>query len=247
MDVSGVSVDEPITRTIYRKEIDNADGSGVDVYEADSLEELVDKLATGKANANKKIRELNTRVKAETVQTAQEQADAEYIIGEKLKKNPKATVKELVAETLREQADALARSNKVQSDFVNTHPDYAPVEANGNKLVAWIRTNGYTEFTQDNLEKAYQDLKQSGLLKLKSADASAATTANTEVTERTVQPAVDASQQRSQKKSSGISARSGVSAVANRTSGPSEDELYKMPLDQLRALADQQMAAAANQ
>ena len=77
------------TATIYRKEIDNGNGS-VDVYEADSLEELVEKLAMGKLNANKKIQEFIAEKKASGVKEAQISADEEYVIGERLKKKPKA-------------------------------------------------------------------------------------------------------------------------------------------------------------
>src|SRR5690348_12024093 len=46
-------------KIIYQREIDLGDGSGVQVFRADSLEELVDKLAEAQRNATRKIRELN--------------------------------------------------------------------------------------------------------------------------------------------------------------------------------------------
>ena len=230
------------SRTIYRKEIDNADGSGVDVYEADTLEELVDKIAEGKKNANKKIRELNLKVKAETVKVQQTTEDEEFLISEKLKKNPKQTMKEIAAEVLREQADATARSQAVQNQFVATHPDYVANPANGEKLVAWHKTHGYTEFTTEGLEKAYQDLKKSGLLVLKTEEAGDATDVDDTATQRTAEPKSEATQQRSQKKSSTISTRNRPT-VANKVEQFSEDEAYALPLEEVRKRADAQLAA----
>src|SRR6266705_5063177 len=45
----------------FVREIDLKDGSGVQKFEADSWEGLVDKLATAQENATKKIRELSAR------------------------------------------------------------------------------------------------------------------------------------------------------------------------------------------
>src|SRR5690348_17341391 len=43
--------------TKFRREIDLGDGSGKQVFEADSAEELIDKLTTAQENATRKIRE----------------------------------------------------------------------------------------------------------------------------------------------------------------------------------------------
>lgn len=46
----------------FRREIDLGDGSGKQVYEADSNEELIDKIADAQANATRKIREQNHEI-----------------------------------------------------------------------------------------------------------------------------------------------------------------------------------------
>jgi len=231
--------------TIYRKEIDNADGSGVDVYEAESLEELVDKIAEGKKNANKKIRELNAQVKAKAAAEQQTEEDVEYVVAEKLKKNPKQTIKEVVTETIAEQQEAIARSNRVQEHFVATHPDYKKVPENGQKITDWVKLHGYTEFTLDNLEKAYQDLKKSGLLILEAAGADDATDVDTTTQQRTAEEVENTTQQRSQRGST-ISSSRRVSTSRVNTQ-PTEDEAYTMPLDKLKALADKQLASRFSQ
>lgn len=234
--------EEKLDRHIYRKEIDSGDGSGVDVYEADSLEELVDKIAEGKRNANKKIRELAQKVKVEDTRTEQQKADDEYVISQRMAKEPSKTVKEIVQQVLEERIAQTQRSEKVQSDFVTTHLDYVRTPANGEKLAKWCQTHGYQEFTAENLEKAYQDLKANGLLVLKAEGAGGDTEAKGEDTVRTEQPKPEATQTRSPKRSSTISSRSSATPV--RSTEPTEDEAYKMPLDKLRALANQQLAAA---
>jgi hypothetical protein len=228
------------SRTIYRKEIDNADGSGVDVYEADSLEELVDKIAEGKRNANKKIRELNQRVKVEDTRTEQQKADDDYVVAQRLQKEPKKTVKEIVAEVISEREAAAQRSTDAQARFVATHPDFIPGESNGKRMVSWLKTQGHSEITYDGLEKAYQDLKSSGLLELKSEEANGATDTEVEATERTVQSPAEVTQQPSRKKASTISTRARTNAPVKTQ--PSEDEAYAMPLEQLRELANKQLS-----
>src|SRR5581483_2684932 len=50
--------DEP-DEVIYERKIDLGDGSGVQIFRAASLEDLVDKLAKAQENATRKIREQN--------------------------------------------------------------------------------------------------------------------------------------------------------------------------------------------
>jgi len=234
---------EPTT-TIFRKEIENGNGS-VDVYEADSLEELVEKLATAKLNANKKIQEFISEKKASAAQTQQVSADDEYVIGEKLKKNPKATMKEVVAEVIEEratqQAELAARIKDAQEHFVSTHPDYIPNPENGNRLIAWLKANGL-QITRDGLEKGYQDLKSSRLLELKTEGAGGATEAKDGTTQQTAETQSDATQQRSSKKGSTVSVRNGSRTTAAPNTQPSEDDLYSMPIEKLKDLANKQLA-----
>jgi hypothetical protein len=235
-------VEEPAT-TIYRREIDNGNGS-VDVYEAESLEELVEKLAVGKLNANKKIQEFIAEKRASVAQNEQVETDTEFMIAEKLKAKPKSTIKDVVVEVLSERESAIARSNAAQSRFVQTHPDYVADPENGNRLAAWLQTHGHAEITVEGLEKGYQDLKKSGLLKIKPVGAGDATEVNAATTQRTVEPAADATQQRSQRRGSSLSTRSGSRTTAVADTQPTEDEAYKMPLEKLRELANKQLADA---
>ncbi|MFZ1973845.1 MAG: hypothetical protein WAU89_13425 [Candidatus Acidiferrales bacterium] len=239
-----VADDEPTT-TIYRKEIDNGNGS-IDVYEAESLEELVEKLAAGKLNANKKIQEFIAENKARGAKETQISKDDEYLVQQKLKENPKSTIKEVVAEVIQERLDADARSKAAQERFVTTHADYIANPENGNRLVAWLQSHGHAEITTDGLEKAYQDLKRSGLLALKPAGAGDVADDATADKNQTGSADASTTQQRSPKKGSTVSIRSGHRATTNVNTQPTEDEAYKMPLEELRKLADAQLAKAHN-
>lgn len=232
--------DEP-AQTIYRKEIDLGDGSGVQVFEGDTLEELVDKLADAQKHATKKIRELNAKVKTETVRTAQEIADDEYVIAERLKKEPRKTMKEVVSEVIEEREAKVREGFAAQERFVATHPDFIPNPENAGRLTAWLQSHGHKEMTYDGLEKAYQDLKASGLLKLKAEGSEEATDTKGKETQRIVEPEQEVTQPRSQKKGSTIPTRSRT-PVTPANAQPSEDEAYAMPLEKLRELANKQLA-----
>jgi hypothetical protein len=231
--------DEP-QQTIYRKEIINEDGQ-VEVFEAQSLEELVDKIAEGKRNLKAHLKTVLAEKHELETKTKQATEDDEYVIQERLKKEPKKVIKELLAEERAAEAEALRKSNDAQNRFVATHPDFIPNPENGGRLVAWLQSHGHAEITYDGLEKAYQDLKKSGLLVLKAEGSEEATEAEPKETQRIVEPKVDATQPRSQKKGSTIPTRSRTPVTPTNTQ-PSEDEAYAMPLEKLRELANKQLS-----
>lgn len=224
---------------VFRKVIENEDGS-TDVYEAATLEDLVDKIAEGKRNANKQIKTLISERRVEDTRTAQQKADDEYVVAERLKKEPKKTVEEIVSQVLEERTAREQRSQAVQSRFVNTHPEYLVSPENGTRLVAEFRrvNPDANEFTSEGLEKAYLNLKRDGLIALKK-EADGATEANTKENPPTEETKVEAAQPRSPR-SSTISTRS--SARTPVKTEPTEDEAYSMPLDKLRDLANRQLA-----
>jgi len=255
MDVTGIPEEEPEVH-IARQEIDNGDGSGVDVYEAEGATEveayknLAAKIAEGKANANKKIRELNNQVKTQTKDEKQSQADLEYIIQQRLKTEPAKAIREIIAEEMTKNAKAevdrktaeqaaINRSLATQQSFVDSHADYVGNAKNGNLMRDWVLARGHKEFTTDNLNKAYDALKSDGLLELKNAQADDATEATKLETERTAQAQRDATQQRSQRRGSTITSGRTPAKVSTL---PSEDEAYKLPMEELIKLANTQLA-----
>src|SRR6266704_5157746 len=73
--------DEPV---LYRREIDLGDGSGTQVFEGETLEELVDKLADAQKHATRKIRDLNRQAKEVAAPPAPKPLtpDEEYLVSQ---------------------------------------------------------------------------------------------------------------------------------------------------------------------
>lgn len=239
--------EEEPAQIIYRREIDLGDGSGVQVFQADTLEQLVDKLAEAQKNATRKIRELNQASKPATQKPRQLSSDEEFIIGQELMSKPTAAFAKLFESQVGVPIEAFKTSwervqafeqaqaeQQAQNDFVAAHPEYLPNVNNGKRFLKYLQTFNMT-LTLENLEKAYQELKSSGLLEVKPDSGS-----NTDATEvnqdtsRIVTPARTEVVQRT-RASSGLSTRRGIVQRVNNE--PSEDELENMPLDKLRELA----------
>jgi hypothetical protein len=246
---------------IYKREIDLGDGSGVQVFygkgatKEEALVALADKLADAQKNATKAINEFRRKhpQQPEKPKAKQWPPEEELILTQEFQTKPAEAFKKIYKEifgesvedaqlTLQQAKEAVAqqRSLAVQQNFVTTHPDYIGDPSNGEKIRSWVQAHGYSEFTEDNLEKAYQDLKKSGLLKLKSAGADDATETEVADKKRIASSGTDVTQQRSPKKGSTIKAGGRTAPVAK--TGPTKDELYSMPLEKLRELADSQPA-----
>src|SRR5437868_2462551 len=71
---------------VFSRTIDLGDGSGVQVFEAPTLEELVDKLAKAQENATRKIRELAAKVKIEPAPETKSKLspDEEFVLGQEM-------------------------------------------------------------------------------------------------------------------------------------------------------------------
>jgi glucan-binding YG repeat protein len=258
-EIEAEMVDEEPEKHIARQEIDNGDGSGVDVYEAEGTTELeayknlAAKIADGKANANKKIRELSTKVKTQTAEEKQAEVDTEYVLQQRMKTEPAKVVADLVAAEVTkiskaesdrktQEAAAIERSKAVQQNFVDEHPDYVANQRNARVMTDWVKAREYKEFTTENLTKAYEALKADGLLALKDASqADDATEVKGEATQRTAVTPVEATQQRSQRRGSTIT--TGRATAPKVSVAPTEDEAYSLPMDKLKELANRQLQA----
>lgn len=242
-DGDAAVVEDPPETKVYRKEIVNDDGH-VEVYEADSLEDLVNRISDGKRNANTQLAKIIAERKAQEAKVTQTTEDEEYVTKKNLETKPKQTVAQIVREELEATAVRNQRSLDVQSRFVNTHPLYVadPKNGNGERLVAeFQRLNpSATEFTSEGLEKAYSSLAKSGLLVLKTEGADDATNAAAAATQRTVETDANAAQQRSPRGSGIRTINRPAAPVTNQA--PTMDEAYSMPLEKLRELANTQLS-----
>ena len=256
---------------VFRREIDLGDGTGIQIFEgrgATELEAMVDlnnKLVVAQENATREPRNIQKKHPKEPEPPKEKEIspDLEYVFAEQFKTKPseafKAMFKELtgmdIAEfktaqaaqkAAREAAESQQKSLDIQREFVAAHPDYVQIVENGNKIRDWVQEHNYNEFTPVNLEKAFEDLSARGLLTLKTDEASVPTKTKVEPVvpapariEQTVTKAAEVTPVRSPKKASSISSRSAAPVVKTELT---EDDLYKMPLEKLKGLAEQQLA-----
>lgn len=214
---------DPAPQT-FRREIDLGDGSGKQVFEADSADGLVDKLAEAQRNATIKIRELSKAAKPV---------------------EPPKPVKD--TRTVEERLEAIERDREwteLTTEWVNETPDFEANKTNGERMLKYMRLEGIPN-TKDGLQKAFAELVESGLLKPKVANQGAGDPADPgddpADTSRIVKPEVvaPAATVTPRKTASGLSNRRGIAGRVASAATPTEEELETMPMDKLRELAQQ--------
>jgi hypothetical protein len=262
--------DEP-EEYIFRREIDLGDGTGVQVFEGrgetelDAIKELNDKLVSAQENATRELRNIQKKHPKETTPVAEPaiSEDLEYVFKQQFEKKPseafKSMFKELTGMDIgefktwqaaeRAAGEARAAQEKslgIQREFVSAHPEYITSEENGNQIRDWVQSHNYNDFTPDNLEKAFEDLSERGLLKLKTDEASAPTKTEvktevqaTRIEKPETEVVTEVPPVRSPKKASTVSSKGSPAPVIKTE--PTEDEAYTMPLEQLKALAEKQL------
>lgn len=239
---------EEVDEVVYRRVIDLGDGSGVQVFEAPSAEELIEKLATAQENATRKIRELSQAKQTPAEQPKERTAEEEWLLSQELLSSPSKTVEKLFEQvvgmpikTFKTKVERLNAFEQAQAeeqaarDFMAKHPEFHPSPANAKKIEKYVRTYGLDGTKPESIEQAFMDLNESGLLEVKPQEQQQEPEATQ--TSRIAKSEPPQSQQpvRQTRASSGISARRNM---AQRSAPePTEDDLYSMPLDKLRALA----------
>jgi len=240
--------EQPVDEVVYRRVIDLGDGSGTQVFEGATPEELIEKLAEAQVNATRKIRELAAAKKEAPAAPVEPNPDEEFVLSQEFLQSPTKAFAKLfqkntgmtIEEFKAEQAK-LSRVTQEQQDFnagrefVLSTPDYFNSDRNNARLEKWLRVEGLQP-TIENLRKAYADLNESGLLE--SRPANVEENAVEPTTRREAQPRIAAPQKvvGQRRAASGLSSRGG-SPSAPRPQEPTMDELYNMPLDKLEALA----------
>jgi hypothetical protein len=243
-------------KTFYRERtIDLGDGAGVQVFKGkgatseDALEDLTDKLAEAQRHATKKIREQEAKLKVHTEEPKVTPED-DAMLSEQLLKTPTEAFKKLFKQVTgvditefktthqKEKAFLAAQEKRTAADeFVASNPEFADTPRNGKLINKWCEL--HNDFSLDGLNKAYQDLNESGLLDVKGEEASDEQKKVEAETQRIAEAAKASSSQRT-RKSSGLSTQRRTAVPT--PNGPTEEELYSMPLDKLRGLANKQLA-----
>jgi hypothetical protein len=234
----------------HRREIDLGDGSGKQVFEADTPDGLLDKLAEAQTNATRKIRELTTELRTKPAATPEPAraaaapkvltADEKYLIAEEFKTDPDAAMDRLMkakagmtmseftrtVEQVRRVAATMSERSEAE-EFLAKHPDYRPTARNGKTMSMYIKANGL-EPTAENFEKAYQELGSGGLL---------------ETTAEKPQPAAPPRAEVRPSRS-GLSPRSGRGEQRAPAGELTPEEANRLPLDELKRRIALQHAAA---
>jgi len=191
--------------------------------EKEAYDDFIAKLTEGKRAANKHIRTLEREAanRKSEAEVAQRREDEHYVAMKRLEREPlkvidEAIEKKLAAKQAADQAEneRQQRGLRAQEIWVSQHPEYIPNQENGTQIRDAVVASGAQEFSVEAIEQAFQQLKAAGKLALKGVARSVA-------------------------RSSSIS--------TNRSSAPvvkelSEDDLYAMPLHELKARANQALA-----
>lgn len=240
----------------FERTIDLGDGAGVQIFRGkgatreEAHEDLIDQLSEAQKHATKKIRDLSAAVKTAPVEktfTPEEESVYSHELMNKPTEGFKKLFREMTGLDIEKFKTVQARTEKfleaqsrkqVSDAFVAAHPDYVDNERNGKKLNKWLTLQN--DFSLESFEKAYQDLHESGLLEVKGEEASDEQKKADAEAQRIAAAAEAASSQRT-RRVSGLSTQRRVAVVP--PAAPTEDEMYKMPLEKLRELANLQLAA----
>jgi hypothetical protein len=223
--------------TSFSRTIDLGDGSGAQVFTAESLEGLVDKLADAQKHATRKIRELNQVAKQVPKAPPKKELtpDEEYLLGQRFISEPSKAFKELAEaeygmpfEEIKAAAAAARQITQERVEQANAkvwlekHPDFYDNATNARKIQQYVSRFCEGGLTQENLDTAYTSLKSDGLLQEKPA---------------VVVPApVVASPAPPRARASSLSSR--ISTVAAPPTGHTVEDMYKMSMEELEARAN---------
>lgn len=168
----------------YTREIDLEDGSGKQVFTADSVDELLDKLADAQKHATRKIRDQEKRLKVLPERAEEPQrvsakgpltADQRRDLAEKFMLDPVAAMDEYMAGNPKFQAfedftikqQAMIEQNAAEQTFLTSVGDqFHPSPRNAEVMINYLKSESLP-YTARNLEYAFQELSASGLLETK--------------------------------------------------------------------------------
>lgn len=252
-------VDPPVTEGPFKFErtIDLGDGAGVQIFRGkgatreEAHEDLIDRLSEAQKHATKKIREQEAKLKTTPVEktfTPEEESTYSHELMNTPTKGFKKLSREVMGVDPDELKEVIARdkqrrakedAEKIGNDFVASHPEYADTKENGDKIRELLTFRN--DFSLQSFEKAYQYLNKSGLLEVKGEEASVEQKADEAEQQRIVAEANKLLLSQRTKRVSGLSTQRRVAVVP--PAAPTEDDMYKMPLEELRKLANLQLAA----
>lgn len=242
---------EAAAPTKFRRVIDLGDGSGKQVFEADSAEELLDKLTEAQTNATRHIRQLTREASVRkaavpdrpepTPVYAPKQigAEQEFVIAQSLSTRPTQAIRQALeavtgipAEKLAEAVNRLNAleynyaSDRAALEFVAEHADdYVACPENSAAMTQFL-TENQLPGTRNNLEFAFEALSHRGVLVTPEGE-------GTERSEGAAAESVSAARiEQPARRATGLSGRRTSVAPAPELT---DDELMHLPLDALRS------------
>jgi hypothetical protein len=235
--------------------------------EAELIDKLAEAQKHATKKIREQAAELKTLKDKKPAQAQTQDDPDDFVLSQEILSKPTEAVKKAFKKatgldisefkTIAERVKAIDQAQTAQDDlaaqqtaaklFVEAHPEYIANQANGTRLnravellVREAKANGEQVDYQTLLTTAYEDLTASGLLQLKPDDATSNDeTDNTTKTARIVRAGSESQPQRVKKSGSSLVSRARATAAPTKT-GPTEEELYSMPLHKLRELALQQ-------
>lgn len=188
-EVPAEPVEKPTRRTVYKKTIDLGDGSPVQHFKAATKDELIELLFNAQVNATKRInglkaenRKLMQTVQPDPAQPAKSykprtlSQEEELELVNELQTNPSnALGKALEAlfgaplDDVRadvqygRQAKQKDSIREIGMQFIAAHPDYETTAKNEKLMAEYIQKNNLA-WTLKNLELAFSDLVEAGLV-----------------------------------------------------------------------------------
>lgn len=231
------TVDDDVDDTpeVFEEIIDLGDGSGTQIFRADSEKALRRKLVDAQTNATRKIREQEARLKAieDNASTTKLTEDQRYVLSQRIIAEPDVVIREQAEKLLNEREEKARKASQAEAQAVQarietanawmaTTPDFHDTPENARKVGRYLQTQGL-DFTAANLNLAYAEIGE--FLTAKPAEKAA-------VSRHADIPAV---QRRS---SSSFPSRQAVAPVVK------EVDPYDMPLDQLREKIARDYAAS---
>lgn len=194
---------EPRKKNVYSRVIDLGDGSPPQVFRAATKDELIEKIASAQANASRRIRELKNQLKTKvepdpappkpTFEQKKLTPEEEFILGQEIQTAPTEALSKALQALLGAPVDELksalefTRASKqreeiirVGQQFVAANPDYPAGDKKAEGLMAnYIQKNNLA-WTVKNLEIAFDELREAGLISVAEPQAPTITVADEE-------------------------------------------------------------------
>lgn len=238
----------------FRKTIKLDDG-GERSFEADTAEELADRVTEALESLARKHAALKAAKKSEEAlrpdnpvqvpASKQLSPDELFEISQQLASDPSAAVQKLIeaqfgmsiaeikGQLVHAQNIELAMAQRAQAEaWVKSHPEYKVTQKNGARMMKLMAMKGLAP-TFDNFEAVFNELKDDGLLDLATGDPGPTNQPSTGVPSAQPAGAVPAVTARPPALRTGLPVRSTAAPVAKRWDSPSE--LRKMSAKELRS------------